>query len=208
MTDTWRRIDVSYEVELHFVQNGWTAHDWNTLDDELFAEDFDSTTLANGFYQVREWLRHPPAFENPVTPTLVRETITAFGVQAVFALNGYAAGASPEFVAAFLVRHPEGNPEVGWGYAQRAHLDGPSAAGWVLTGLLNQDLTEDGHTTGLQVIRHIRVWTAAFGPTAYLWVLAGFDLGEATTLVTDQGPVSEERLRVMAALNGADLPTS
>ncbi|MGV8846045.1 hypothetical protein [Tessaracoccus sp.] len=79
-------------------------------------------------------------------------------------------------------------------------LSEPEAVGWAHTALFS--------TNRLRRLRrqYIRTWLDRFGPKAYLWVLAGYDLKEATSMQKAGDLVSEDQLRVMVALNGRTLP--
>ncbi|MGV8910143.1 MAG: hypothetical protein ACOH1Y_14275 [Propionicimonas sp.] len=153
---------------------------------------------ANG---VRHWLRtqHEP-LPATITPDLIRDTYQVWGRQARTVLNAYVAGASPRFVAAYIsCGHDEAHVRRAWELTQDAGLDEPAATGWALTG----QLKVRGAQTTVEVIT---AWVTLFGPAAYLCVLAGYDLGEAAAIHDAGELVTEDQLRVMAALNGVVLP--
>ncbi|MGV8846049.1 MAG: hypothetical protein ACOH1Y_17920 [Propionicimonas sp.] len=185
-------------------QAGWTQADWDDLTDET---TWGSSSSA-AFQAVRYWLRHPPLeFWAPVTPAQVREMSGVYGEQVSLALDALAAGASERFVAAALAnRHDLDTPTIVWDRAQDAHLSEPEAVGWAHTNHLNQ-LSRPQQTSIVEtVLSSIPLWVARFGPTAYLWVLAGFTQAEAVAIRDSGVVVTDDQLRVMSALNGVTLP--
>ncbi|MGV8910945.1 MAG: hypothetical protein ACOH1Y_18395 [Propionicimonas sp.] len=203
----------TWESKVHLrslVQIGWTEADWTALMVEgLTAGAVDAST-ASARLVVRQWLLSPPPkFVAAVTPLTVRVTFAVHGRSTPGVLDAYAAGASERFVDAFLNgRHDrvgQEEPLDGWTCARAAHLREPAATGWALTGrLMQSSLLGRGLSLGV-LARHIRLWVDRCGETAYLWVLAGFTMDEATAML-DGSVVTDEQLRVMVDLNGMALP--
>ncbi|MGV8846067.1 MAG: hypothetical protein ACOH1Y_14280 [Propionicimonas sp.] len=179
-----------------FARMGWTPADWAALDDPA---TWPARVKMKYHGLLGEWLRDPPPhFNTPVSPALVRDTFTAHPGWAALILNTYAAGASERFVNLYIDRH-QGVNFVGmaWAEAQHHDMSEPSATGWALTN----------HQLGLPHHRQeISSWVRLFGPTAYLWPLAGYDLDEAIAMSDVGWPPADEQLRVMAILNGHTLP--
>ena len=188
-------------AEHWFTQAGWTSQDWNCLYGTV-----SQGRNAIGQTQLRAWMRNPPTmYPYGVSPSTVLDALAMFGEQCPEALNAYAGGATPRFVATFLTHHPNGSPEEAWqALYEDLGLTEPEAIGWACTFLL---YTREGWPLTRAVIEpEIAAWTDRFGPTAYLHVLAGFDLAEATALQDAGTTVSEQQLRVMVALTGVVLP--
>ncbi|MGV8846065.1 hypothetical protein [Tessaracoccus sp.] len=193
---------------------GWTQTDWNAMFDPSTwagADEAGSPGERN-FHNARRWLLNPPApFRVRVSAATVRQTYQTYGTGARSVLNAYAAGASPRFVDRYSTTNPTWLPEplYAWRYSQFAEMSEPEATGWAYTQLMGQNSWEYAggrvHPAGSN--QPITAWIARFGPTAYLWVLAGYTLEEATTMQDDGTLVSEEQLRVIVALTGVVLPT-
>ncbi|MGV8846061.1 MAG: hypothetical protein ACOH1Y_16890 [Propionicimonas sp.] len=200
-TFPWVRAGASASLA-EFARTGWTEADW----DDLYDRDTWTGPNTDLQYCIQEWLRHPPKhFEVPVTPATVRATLARFGTRAPLALNAYAAGASKRFVGALTDLAPQvHNPDGVWWYTTKLGLTEPEAVGWALTG----DLLWPVY--GVDSLPHsapfVTRWVDRFGPKAYLWVLAGYDLTEAVALQAAGTVVTEDQLRVMVALNGTVLP--
>ncbi|MGV8846046.1 MAG: hypothetical protein ACOH1Y_17935 [Propionicimonas sp.] len=181
-----------------FTRMGWSDQDWAELTDPATWAQVSSGHLE----YVLNFLDHEP--EAFVTPVTVREVFIRYGKDGGHVLTAYADGASPRFVDAFTgVTRQRLNDTVGamrarlaWMNAKELRLPEDQAIGWVHADLLDY--------VDQQVV--ITAWVDLFGPKAYLWPLAGFTLTEATALEADGTVVSEDQLRVMAALAGAVLP--
>ncbi|MGV8846048.1 MAG: hypothetical protein ACOH1Y_17925 [Propionicimonas sp.] len=186
---------VKVRVSPEFARMGWTTADWLTLSSRCLS--------------LRGWLQFPPeTFHQNVSPGLALELDTLYGARAPMVLNALAAGASTRFVATILGDRPQpipASPQVVWRWAQRAGLDEPGACGWAHTDLLNRK-SSSPVTEKRAMLALIPQWVDRFGPKAYLWVLAGFTLAEATAMQEAETVVTEDQLRVMAALNGVSLP--
>ncbi|MGV8846101.1 hypothetical protein [Tessaracoccus sp.] len=98
----------------------------------------------------------------------------------------------------------ETDPTGGWDIARLAGLAEPAAVGWALAGYLQPPDGLARDDAGAAAL--ITGWTDLWGPTAYLWVLAGFAGAEATAMRDAETTMSEEQLRVMVALAGVTLP--
>ncbi|MGV8910152.1 MAG: hypothetical protein ACOH1Y_14320 [Propionicimonas sp.] len=184
---------VEVTVRAVFTRMGWTAADWDDLDN---PNNFTGFALVH-HWRLREWLRDPPApFRVPVSAATVRETFALYGHVTWEVLQVYAAGASARFVAAHLSCHRAGLLAVAWDEAQENALSERAATGWALTSHLV------AHRWGVGVDR----WAFRFGEAAYLWVLAGYTFEEARDMRTAGTMPGEDQLRVMAALNGKTLP--
>ncbi|MGV8846047.1 MAG: hypothetical protein ACOH1Y_17930 [Propionicimonas sp.] len=192
------------------ARTGWTQADW----DDLLDQGTWGETSDQVFKTVRSWLRRPPVwFQAPVTPAQVREMTALYGAGVPSALNALADGASERFVAAVLGnRLNVRTPTSAWEQCQDAHLSEPEAVGWAHTNHLNQinhhlHFSQPQQPSIVETARwSIPLWVAWFGPTAYLWVLAGFTQAEAVAIRDAGTVVTDDQLRVMAALNGAALP--
>ncbi|MGV8846079.1 hypothetical protein [Tessaracoccus sp.] len=176
-----------------FTRMGWTAADWDDLDN---PNNFTGFALVH-HWRLREWLRDPPApFRVPVSAATVRETFAVYGHVTWEVLQVYAAGASARFVAAHTSRHRADLLDAAWDEAQDIRMSERAATGWALT-----DQLVNGRTWG-----RVDRWTLRFGESAYLWVLAGYTFEEARDMRTAGTMPGEDQLRVMAALNGKTLP--
>ena len=199
----WRRVRGEYALDT-FAAIGWTAQQWDDTYQALFpaSPKPGSKALAN-------WLRNPPKelvnhLGVPITPAMVLQLLDRYGTQTPRVLTGLTAGASERFAATYLNpkwRHHSRATTTGWAYAQSIGLTEPHATGWAPTGYLNARGKTPGGPTKL-----IRTWTTQFGPDAYLYVLAGFDLDEAVAMRDAKTLPTEDQVRVMVALNGHTLP--
>ncbi|MGV8846044.1 hypothetical protein [Tessaracoccus sp.] len=183
---------------------GWTAADWDDLMDA-------STWEGPADHQdIQWWLENPPLqfAWHPITPTQFRETCTRYGKNAGYVLSAYAEGAAPRFVDVFIGAGPVIPAEasvmrarLAWMNAKELRLSEDQAVGWAHADLLIVDLlrTPDG-------VPVITTWIARFGPTAYLWVLAGYTLDEATAMQDAGTVITDDQLRVAVTLKGITLP--
>ncbi|MGV8847005.1 MAG: hypothetical protein ACOH1Y_18355 [Propionicimonas sp.] len=135
------------------------------------------------------------------TPALVRATYRTYGIRARLVLAAYAAGASEEFVTAYLSRRDHAavvHVQQAWHQTRTgsAGVTEHEAVGWAHTDLYRPDTPDPAITS----------WTKALGPAAYLWVLAGYNLDEAVAMRDAGTPVTDQQLRVMVALAGTTLP--
>ncbi|MGV8910654.1 MAG: hypothetical protein ACOH1Y_16885, partial [Propionicimonas sp.] len=152
-------------------RTGWTAEDW----DEVY--DMGAAFPAPHQRYLQRWLLHPPEqFVVLVTPQQVRGAFAVYGPMVTGALDAFAAGASDRFVAAFAAHqeHLVDLTRSTWLTLVSMGLSEPAATGWALT-------LGPGSSLAASMARLAR-WVGSFGETAYLWVLAGFTLEEATKL--------------------------
>ncbi|MGV8847004.1 MAG: hypothetical protein ACOH1Y_18350 [Propionicimonas sp.] len=126
----------------------------------------------------------------------------AHGSDAEAVLNAYADAASNRFVDAYLSHSQlwldtSASVSHAWTVTTTTlHLPEVEAVGWAYTDVLGAYFP----------YAVITAWTNAFGPAAYLWVLAGYDLAEAVALRDTGTVITEDQLRVMVALAGVILP--
>ncbi|MGV8910943.1 MAG: hypothetical protein ACOH1Y_18385 [Propionicimonas sp.] len=201
----------------YLVEMGWTSDEFNSLDRDLDVHLLEPVSAADPFAargDIYGWLRNSPSdWKVAVSPTVVRETLVRYGPGdggAGGVLTAFAAGASERFVAAFTSRHRRQDTRTAWLFAEFGHLAEPEATGWALT-----DYLFPSHLTPASLEAQyweaeaiLGDWRRGFGPRSYLWVLAGFTLNEATAMQDQNATVSDDQLRVMAALNGFTLPAS
>ncbi|MGV8847006.1 MAG: hypothetical protein ACOH1Y_18360 [Propionicimonas sp.] len=146
---------------------------------------------------IQRWLR----FTDPLPTiwiTVVRATYRTYGTRARLVLDAYTSGATARFVTAYLSRR-EGAVDVREAWHQtlaRTGITEPQAVGWAYTDLYRRDTPDPS----------ITAWSTRFGPAAYLWVLAGYDLAEAWAIQASGTIPTDEQLRVMVALAGYTLP--
>jgi len=210
-----RHVPSSRAVE-QFLAMGWTAEDWQDLDQEMTDRAGGQVRGVSTGYgvsadrvtNIREWLRMPPeSFAAPMTTGTVRETFATHGVLTSIVLDAYAAGASTRFVDAFFTAPGQFDVRKAWAITSTARLSEPAAVGWALTGRLCS-AAGPGVAEENENIVDVRVtpWTDLFGSNAYLHILAGFTFAEAIELKDTGVHISEEQLRVMVALAGVVLP--
>ena len=195
-----------------FAELGWARGQWHDLHAFFSGHDQGPSGRA-----VANWLCHPPDFFiTPITAAQVRDLYTRHGDQTCQVLNAVAAGASERFCDAYL--NPAGgvvddqyDADVagGWANALSLGLSEPQAVGWAAAGYLRAKFAYVLVRNGIdldEATAMIRIWTSQFGPTAYLYVLAGVGWAAAGYLRDHHTSPTDERLRVMAALKGATLP--
>ncbi|MGV8846108.1 hypothetical protein [Tessaracoccus sp.] len=180
-----------------FAGIGWTYEDWARCRREQPSR------------HARHWLLHPPVFTWSITPEQFLETTGRYGWRSISVLNGLTEGAPPRLATALLCVDAHANVPACWATAQQLGWAETEAVGWALAGMLRSNHTDtetfDRTRLAATTIRRTHQWIQMFGPEAYLWVLAGYDLHEAQQ-ATRLGPVTLEQLRVMVVLNGAELP--
>ncbi|MGV8847007.1 hypothetical protein [Tessaracoccus sp.] len=193
-----------------FTGHGWTAAQWDDLCTFYAGHD------QAGGQEVAYWLRHPPAtFATPITPTMIRDLFDRYEELTFHVLTAIAAGASERFCAGFFNPQWHRRDHVavvdGWAQATALNLTEPEAVGWAATdylGCLRDPAVLRGvpSLSRAQLAVLIRTWISFFGPTAYLYVLAGYDLDEAVAMRDAKTSPTPEQLRVMVALAGHTLP--
>ncbi|MGV8910941.1 MAG: hypothetical protein ACOH1Y_18370 [Propionicimonas sp.] len=147
---------------------------------------------------IQHWFRFSaPTPPESITPAVVRATYRTYGIRARLVLDAYIGGASARFADAYLSRRPDRvDVTTAWDRTlARTGITEPQAVGWAYTDLYRRDTPDPS----------ITAWTTRFGPAAYLWVLAGYTLDEATKMRDAGTVVTDAQLRVMVALNGVTL---
>lgn len=199
--DVWNRAIAS------FMRAGWTRQEW----DDLY--EFLTDRADDGARFLAAWLRNPPArFVNPISPALVRDVYARHPKVAEQVMIAIGAGATERFAITFIRASPLIRAAIaGWQFSRALGLAEPAATGWAATGYLhdrgnNADFHGALTGDGAAARRTINAWVDAFGPGSYLYVLAGITLKEAVAMRAAGDQVSDQQLRVMAALNGYVLP--
>ena len=180
---------------------GWTVQDWIRLH-----------TKARGL--TRKWLWNMPLLPEPLAAEAIENLMSPYtSFFAAGVLDQIAAGIPQRFVFeagdwAIDVdpRNAGDRLRLLWDLVQDLGMTEAEAFGWLLTGKLYVPVRkwESGEAEGI-VTRKIGPWRDKYGPTAYLWVLAGVGLREAARSVKNPG-WDDDTLRTMVALNGVVLP--
>jgi hypothetical protein len=197
-----------------FASIGWTTQDWDDLYRYFTGP---AGGAAVGGPSVADWLRNPPpTFRTRPTPASIRALFARHGRQTEYVLAALVDGASERFAVTYRSR--DSSPiaraaelQSGWRHAVTIGLTEPQATGWAGTGYLHSRRYRPspiGSPASSRAVMTalITAWTTAFGPDAWLYVLAGIDLQEAVALKENGKTPTGEQLRVMAALNGHTLP--
>ena len=183
---------------------GWTSQDWVRFHTASTDRVLD------------EWLTDLPAIPPSFTPSFVQSIIDSAqnGVIPVQVLNAVAGGVPVGFATAGIGRWRDGWYDADhtmdqisktWSIAQSLGLSDQEATGWLLTGQLIVAYNTWKIGSAVDTVgARIGPWRK-YGPTAYLFVLAGLGLREAAKAVKQPG-WDDQTLRVMLALNGVVLP--
>ena len=194
---------------------GWTSTEWDDTFRFLVTAPDGTYKVQAAVAGVHAWLRNPPYFSVPISAATVQDVFTRHGKQTAPVLSILATGGTERFAVAFVNQPhwpvPKTSPAQvaeaatdGWRFARSLGLAEQSATGWAATGYLHTSQHQPAARESMTAL--IKEWTDLFGPTAYLWVLAGFDLDEATAMRDAHTTPTQEQLRVMVALNGHVLP--